>query len=91
MEVQGTIKTIGQTETFGNNGFQKREVVITTSEQYPQTLPVEFIQDKTGLPDNFSVGQEVKIGINLKGKEWANPQGVTKYFISLQGWKIDEV
>lgn len=91
MELEGKIKIIGQTETHGTNGFRKREVVITTTkEQYPQTLPVEFVQDKTDLLNNFSVGQDVKIGVNLKGKEWTSPQGETKYFLSLQGWKIDQ-
>ena len=30
MEVQGKIKLIGETQTFGSNGFRKREVVVTT-------------------------------------------------------------
>lgn len=91
MEVQGRIKLIDETKTYGNNGFQKREVVITTEEQYPQHIMVEFIQDKCGLLDNFSVGQLVKIGINLRGREWVNPQGETKYFNSIQGWRIEQL
>ena len=27
MEVQGRIKMVGETQTFGSNGFRKREVV----------------------------------------------------------------
>ena len=38
MEVQGTIKVIGETQTFGAKGFRKRELVITTDEQYPQSI-----------------------------------------------------
>ncbi len=89
MVVQGNIKSISQTETFGNNGFQKREVIVTTNEQYPQTLPIEFVQDKTSLLDNFSEGQSVKVSINLRGREWTSPQGEVKYFVSIQGWKIE--
>ena len=91
MEVQGKIKIIGDTKTFGNNGFQKRELVITTEEQYPQTLMIEFVQDKTSLLDSFQVGQPVKIGINLRGREWVSPQGETKYFNSIQGWRIENL
>lgn len=90
METQGTIKVIGKTETFGNNGFQKRELVIETDEQYKQTILIEFVQDKCALLDAYSVGQSVKIGINLRGREWVNPQGETKYFNSVQGWRIDK-
>jgi hypothetical protein len=89
MEVQGRIKLIGETQTYGNNGFRKREVVITTEEQYPQHLMVEFIQDKTDLLNSYQVGQQVKISINLRGREWVNPQGETKYFNSIQGWRIE--
>lgn len=89
MEVLGTIKVIGETATFGTSGFKKREVVITTDEQYPQTILIEFVQDKCSLLDKFKVGQGVKIGVNLRGREWVNPQGETKYFNSIQGWRID--
>ena len=53
MEVQGKIKLIGETQEFGSNGFRKREVVVTTAEQYPQSIMVEFVQDKTDLLNNL--------------------------------------
>lgn len=89
MEVQGTVKLIYETKTFGSNGFRKREMVVTTEEQYPQHIMVEFIQDKCDLLNSFAPGQRVKIGINLRGREWESPQGETKYFNSIQGWKIE--
>lgn len=91
MEIQGKVKLIGETQTFGANGFRKREIVITTEEQYPQHIMVEFIQDKTELLNNYQVGQDVKISINLRGREWVNPQGETKYFNSIQGWRIENL
>lgn len=89
MEVQGKIKLIGETKEYGTNGFRKREVVVTTEEQYPQHILVEFIQDNTDKLNTFSVGQDVKIGINLRGREWVSPQGETKYFNTVQGWRIE--
>jgi hypothetical protein len=89
MEIQGKIKVLGETKEYGNNGFRKREVVVTTEEQYPQHILVEFIQDKTGLLDQFAVGQQVKISVNLRGREWVSPQGETKYFNTIQGWRIE--
>lgn len=91
MEIQGRIKMIDETRTYGSNGFRKREVVITTEEQYPQDLLIEFVQDKTSLLDSYQVGQQVKISINLRGREWVNPQGETKYFNSIQGWRIEAI
>jgi hypothetical protein len=89
MELQGKIKLINETQTFGAKGFRKREVVITTEEQYPQHIIIEFVQDKTDLLNNYKVGQSVKISINVRGREWVNPQGETKYFNSIQGWRIE--
>lgn len=91
MEVEGKIKHIDITREYGSNGFRKREVVVTTQEQYPQHILVEFVQDKTNLLDAYQVGQDVKIGINLRGREWVNPQGETKYFNSIQGWRIESL
>lgn len=90
MEIEGKIKLITETKEYGSNGFRKREVVVTTEEQYPQHLAVEFIQDKTDVLDQYKVGEHVKIGINLKGREWVSPQGETKYFNSIQGWRIEK-
>lgn len=91
MEIQGRIKMIDETKTYGNNGFRKRELVVTTEEQYPQHILVEFIQDKTDLLNNYQAGQLVKISINLRGRGWVNPQGETKYFNSIQGWRIENL
>jgi len=91
MEIQGKIKLIGETKTFGNNGFRKREVVVTTEEQYPQHILVEFVQDKCDLLNKHNVGETVKISINLRGREWTNPQGEVKYFNSVQGWRIESL
>ena len=51
MEVQGKIKAIGETKTYGASGFRKRELVVTTNDQYPQDLCLEFVQDKVDLLD----------------------------------------
>tara|TARA_R110002073_G_scaffold128123_1_gene273788 strand:- start:25 stop:384 length:360 start_codon:yes stop_codon:yes gene_type:complete len=89
MDLVGKIKILNGTQTLGDNGFRKREVVITTEEQYPQHILVEFIQDKCDLLNGYVVGQEVKINLNLRGREWINPEGVAKYFNAIQGWRIE--
>ena len=92
MEVTGTIKLINETQVFGStSNFKKRELVVTTDEQYPQMIMIEFVQDKCDLLDNYGIGQEVKVSINLRGREWINPEGVAKYFNSIQGWRIEAI
>ncbi|MCK0129962.1 DUF3127 domain-containing protein [Flavobacteriaceae bacterium F08102] len=91
MEIIGKIKKIDETKTFGTSGFRKRELVVTTEEQYPQMLMIEFVQDKCDLLNNFAVGDDVKVNINLRGREWINPEGEAKYFNSIQGWRIEKL
>ncbi len=90
MEVTGRVKVINAEQQVSAT-FKKRELVVTTDEQYPQIIMIEFTQDKTDLLNNYAPGEEVKVSINLRGREWVNPQGETKYFNSLQGWRIEKV
>ena len=90
MEIKGRIKSIDVTKTYGSNGFRKRELILITDEQYPQQLAIEFIQDKCDVLNAYKAGRDVEIGINLKGREWTNPEGEVKYFNSIQGWRIDD-
>ena len=91
MEITGKIKQIDETKEYGSNGFQKRELVITTEEQYPQHILIEFVQDKCSILNAYNVGQRIKVGINIRGREWQSPQGEVKYFNSIQGWRIDAI
>jgi hypothetical protein len=90
MEVQGIIKNIGETKTFGES-FNKRELWLVTQEDYPQTLNLEFVQDKTKLLDYYSKGDSVKVNINLRGRAFTGADGIEKVFNSIQGWRIEKL
>ena len=90
MELQGTVKKLGETQTFAS-GFQKRELILLTEEQYPQPIQIDFLSDKIDLLNDVSEGESVKIGVNIRGREWTNPQGEVKYFNSITGWRIEKV
>jgi hypothetical protein len=90
MEVVGKIKfKSGDIQVSAS--FKKSELVIVTDEQYPQSIMIEFTQDKCDLIDPYQVGENVKVYINLGGREWINPQGEPKYFNSIKGWKVDKI
>ncbi|WP_414000042.1 DUF3127 domain-containing protein [Flavobacterium sp. W1B] len=90
MEVTGKIKVVNPEQQVSAS-FKKRELVVTTDEQYPQHIMIEFTQDKCDLLSNYNAGEAVKVSINLRGREWVNPQGDTKYFNSIQGWRIEKL
>lgn len=91
MEIQGRIKQIFPSQTMGQNGFEKRDLVITTEENYPQTIIIQFTQQRCDLLNNLQVGQNVKVYINIKGREWRSPYGEIKYFNTIEAWKIEVI
>ena len=91
MELQGRIKLITPIQEYGANGFRKRELIIVTEEQYPQTISLEFTQGNCELLNGYQPGQVVKVTFDVRGREWTNPQGETKYFNSLVAWRIVNV
>lgn len=91
MEVLGKVHHLGD-EIQVTSSYTKRELVVKTDEQYPQLILIEFGQGKCNdYLDKLKANDEVKVSINLRGREWTNPQGETKYFNSIQGWRIDKV
>ena len=88
MEIQGKIKLVNATQVVSDK-FSKRTLVVVTSDTYPQEIEVQFTQDKCSLLDGIRPGQEVTIGVNLRGRMWTNPQGEEKYFNTIEGWKIE--
>lgn len=92
MEATGTIKLIKETQHVSDK-FRKREFVLTTEEStpYPQHLQIELTQDKTELINNYKIGDKVKVSINLRGREYTGNDGVTKYFNTIQAWRIENL
>mmetsp|Transcript_8011 Transcript_8011/g.18582 ORF Transcript_8011/g.18582 Transcript_8011/m.18582 type:complete len:122 (+) Transcript_8011:1758-2123(+) len=92
MKATGKILEIQETQQVSDT-FKKRVFVLEYVEnpQYPEYISFELIQDRCDLLDNFQTGQEVEVSFNLKGRKWVNPEGITKYFNSLQAWRIEAV
>ncbi|WGH27575.1 MAG: DUF3127 domain-containing protein [Candidatus Shikimatogenerans bostrichidophilus] len=90
MYLIGRIKDILDIQIFKNN-FKKKSIVLLTDEQYPQSILIDFIQDKIELLNYIKKNDKVKIFINIKGREWINQDGFTRYFNIIQGWKIEKI
>ena len=88
MEIQGTIKMIGTINKVSDK-FSKRDLRIVTDGDYPQTLEIQFVNDKCTVLDKYKAGEIVSVAINLKGREWTNPKdGEVKCFNTIEGRKI---
>lgn len=89
MKVTGKLLEIKDVQQVSDT-FKKRVFIIEYAEnpQYPEFVSFELIQDRCDLLDSFQPGQEVEVSFNLKGRKWINPDGETRYFNSLQAWRI---
>jgi hypothetical protein len=82
-EARGTLKWIGDLQTFPS-GFSKREFVVTTAhDKYPQDLKFEIVKDKCPMLDSFAVGNSVMVNFDIRGNEYNG-----RYFVNLSCWKI---
>lgn len=83
LKLNGTIKMIGELQTF-ESGFVKKEFVLTTKEQYPQDVKFELVKDKAIDFEKYNkVGQDVEVKFNVRGTEYNG-----KYYVNLQAWYV---
>lgn len=92
MNITGKIVEIYDIQEISNS-FKKREFVVEYADNpsFPEFIKFELIQDRCVLLDAYNTGDEVTVNFNLKGRKWTDPQGQTKYFNSLQAWRIEEL
>ena len=84
MELKGKVISIGQTEEVGSNGFTKRQIVVETTGQYPQPIPVELHKDKCALANTLQIGDSITAHIDLRGREHNG-----RYYVNVVAWKIE--
>lgn len=92
MKITGKILEVKDTQQISDT-FKKRVFVLEYADnpQYPEYITFDLVQDRCNLIDGFQVGQDVEVSFNLKGRKWTNPAGETRYFNSLQAWRIEDL
>ena len=89
--MKGKVKVVGSTVAISEK-FSKREfVVVDDTNMYPQDIQFQLTQDKCNLVDSLAIGDEVEVSFNLNGREWVNPKGESKFFNTLDVWKISKI
>ena len=83
MELEGTLEAKYDTKEF-SSGFKKREFVVNTGGDYPQTVKLEAHKDNIKKLDGISVGDFIKCSININGRLWEGT-----YYNNIVAWKID--
>ena len=79
--ITAVIAEIGAIETVGQNGFQKRNLILTEQNgDYINPVCIEWSGEKIARPDSHQVGQEVTVEGFINCRQWED-----KYFTSLAG------
>lgn len=89
MEIKGVLKKVHATVERGTFSSRKVWLTLDPQGQYPQTVEVEVSQAKINLFNNIPFGTWVTCSINLKGREWTNPEGGVIVFNTLSVWKVE--
>ncbi|MCX5747202.1 MAG: DUF3127 domain-containing protein [Proteobacteria bacterium] len=85
----GKLHVVNETKQVSER-FTKREFVVEVPDgKYPQFVLFQLTGDRCSQLDDFQVGDQVRVTFNLRGREWRSPQGETKYFNSLDVWKLE--
>lgn len=88
--ITGIIKKIGTAQQVTEK-FKKREIWLDCPDgKYEQKINLDFNQNNCDRLDDFKVGDEVIIKLNIKGREYEK-DGTTKRFSSLEGFNINPV
>ena len=89
--ISGKIKFVDEVREFGANGFKKHQVVVETGDgRWDNPIPVEFTKENIELSKELQVGDQVQIESRINGREWQGKDGVTKWFTSINGFKISK-
>ena len=90
-EFIGTVKTVGEVQTFAS-GFQKRELVVEESGdgKWPNVVAFAFKKDNVAKLDGMRPGQRVKVSFAVDGREWTDPKtGKVRYFADLTALRLE--
>jgi single-strand DNA-binding protein len=87
LKVSGQVFKVSE-KIVKSEKFTFRNLWLTHGDKYPQTIEIQFVNDKCALLDSVTPGDKVTIGINLDGRIW-NGQDGQKVFNTIKGWSIE--
>lgn len=83
MEINGTLEAIFDTKEF-KSGFKKREFVVNTGGDYPQSIKMEVVKDNIDKIGTIKVGTEVTCKIDIRGRLYEG-----NYYNNILAWAVN--
>lgn len=91
-EAQGRLVAIYETVQRSEK-FRTREFVIEVNEEIRDRtitnyVKFQLVQDRTGIIDNYKIGDSIKVHFNIRGSKWEK-NGQINYISNLDAWRIE--
>ena len=83
MEIKGTLEAKFETKQF-SSGFRKREFVVNTGGDYPQSIKLEVVKDNIEKLEGISVGTDVTCKIDIRGRLYEG-----NYYNNILAWAVN--
>jgi len=82
--------TVQRTETFKTREFVIEKTEDINGRSISNYIKFQSVQDRTAMPDRFSIGDEVKVSFNIKGSKWMK-DGKENYITNLDAWRMEHI
>ena len=83
MELSGKLEAKFETKEFAS-GFRKKEFVLNTGGDYPQTIKMEVVKDNIEKLEALPVGAELTCKIDIRGRLYEG-----NYYNNILVWRFD--
>ena len=83
MEINGTLEAKFDTKEF-KSGFKKKEFVVNTGGEYPQSIKMEVVKDNIDKLEGIPVGTEVTCKIDIRGRLYEG-----NYYNNILAWAVN--
>lgn len=87
--LSGTVEKLSPVQHIGEKNYPKQLVWIQTAGKYPQTIELEAFGDRANDTSILSIGDQVDLTFDLKGRKWTGKDGIEKCFTTLSILKVE--
>lgn len=84
MQINGKVTEVSNVIQI-NDSFTKKELIIKTSDKYPQEMKFDFLNKAIDTLGGIKVNDDVEVFFNIRSSKFNN-----KYYNNLVGWKAEK-
>lgn len=79
---------VQRTETFKTREFVIEKTEDINGRAITNYVKFQCVQDKTAMPDKYTIGDDVKVMFNIKGTKWTK-DGKENFITNLDAWRME--